>query len=321
MGNWPFKLNKQQSKESYLRYKRGQIVEEEKVRRKELHEDVDEAKETVIREVVTPKGKMEIPMVQYREEYEETRDKLEQHIAFGGNIWKRALFSLFSFLMMVVGVSFMGQYTLEIMNQPLPEPAPTVDVASIPKDERKTDSLLADTKAKISAFFDDLQKTADEKAKQGSEGNTLPETVQPTLKYNTQAANQLAFANELHTKIITLYGVIGNEAARYSDRKINLVSLTNTLSGVKLKMAPFQLQIDEVLGEEHPLYANLKARMEGLLENTALIESTSRSQIVSVTNEKINWENTQNQDYITALIALLDAYGIPYTNTDGVINY
>lgn len=307
MAKWPFKLNKQPSKEAYLHYKRGHIVEEAKVRRKELHEGKENVTETIIREENTPDGTIQRPVIVHREEEEQTRDKLNRHIAFGGNVWMRALVSLLSFLLVLVGISFMGRYALEIIAQPVPEAAVSVDV----------DSTQWDWKGKLSGLFSGWKTSSQDQP--DSAENPVAET--PTKKYNEQAERQLAFANDLHKGILDGYRVLAYDAGRYGERKINLVTLTSNLNGLKLKMAPYQLQIEETLGDGHPLYENLRRRLDGILENIAVIENTKRSQVVLVTNEKINWENSQNQAYITELTELLNAYGIPYTNENGIIRY
>lgn len=303
-----WRLKRKQNKPAYLRYRKGDIYEEEKVSRKELHEG-----ERFVSKEVYDESTLDTPtpssQTVYLTEEEATEEKMEQLASFNGKIWLRLATSLLSLLLIVYGIGFISQYAITVIN----EPAPKEQVEEPATNENADGNWKETWDSFWTGVFPEKTNSQPDESPQ--------ESATPKLHYTDEAKKQMNSATDIHAGILEQFALISYDATRYNNRLINSVSFSGNLVATQSKVLVLQQQLNQSVGDEHPLYENLSSRLNSLLSLITTLQDAKRSQVVELTNQTINTENPSGEAFLASFTDLLDQYGVPYTQENGSLSF
>lgn len=312
-----FKKNKDKDKEMYLTYLNGDIFEEERTRRKELHEG-DNALSVKTHDEVTEEDLIH--------DYKKNTEDKMKHTSENGFLSKKVikfllagLFCLFFF----VCVQLLSTYTLEIFGpktqitlSPVEQLTGTLtdkEAEAKPVKEKKP-FFLDSVKDKFTEYIEEHSPISSGTT---SEGEKIP-------SISDIDATGMKLSAETHEYTIQTTNSLKQTISLFVTNRTNRIALNNKAKFIEESTA---LQIERIEADESEsaqikeMKEILLKRLNHLSELAVTMQVSERSEMVTVANDSIELENTENARYQLLFKNTLDYYGVPYTETENKIIY
>lgn len=312
-----FKKNKSKDKEMYLTYLNGDIFEEERTRRKELHEG-DNALSVKTHDEITEEDLIN----DYKKNTEDKMKHTSENGLFSKKTIKFLLAGLF-FLFFFICVQLISTYTVEIFG-------PKTEVTLSPIEQLTgtlTGKELEDTSVKESKpfFLDNVKNKFTEYIEEHSpisSGTTTDGKKIPRI--SDIDATGMKLSAETHEYIIQATNSLKQTISLFVTNKTNRIALNNKAVFIEenslLQIEKLETDTSESVQIQEMKEILLK-RLNHLSELASSMQTSERSEMINVANSSIELENMENAHYQLLFKDALDYYGVPYTETENKIIY